>query len=257
MSDLGHDSFTLDHWLLSVCPSVEAAKSVGTRFGSFFARIGGLKDVIQDLKLDFRNPGARELVLEVYVRGIHGDLLKYGIDTAEADILTESAVETFIRQNEADDKVFSMGDCWPKALLVLAGDELAVIDWEFAGLNAPLEDVSQLAAHLYLLQQTSPPASQPAIQAFALAFHQAYRAQAPDQWYKTQHRVNAWGRFARVVVSSIVHVEWFDEDKVKREVEMKRLGKKGAELIRDAEQKAKEEVSAGLSLFETVFAGLQ
>ncbi|KAG9124170.1 hypothetical protein FRC07_012595 [Ceratobasidium sp. 392] len=258
MSDLGHDSFTLDHWLVSVsCPSIEAATAAGTRFGSFFARLGGLKDAIPNLQLDFTNLGARELVMEVYVRGVRGDLAKCGIDSAEAKVLTDSAVETFVRQCETDDKVFSLGDCWTKSLLVLAGEGLAVIDWEFAGMNAPLEDVSQLAACLYIFHQTSPSESQPAIKAFALAFYRTYHAQAPDRWYETEHRVNAWGLFGRVIVNSIVEADWFDGDEMKREDGMKRLGKKGAEFMRDAEQKAKEEVSAGTSLFETVFAELQ
>ncbi|KAG8694477.1 hypothetical protein FRC09_009825 [Ceratobasidium sp. 395] len=256
MSDLGHDSFTLDHWLTSVCPSVEAATAAGTRFGSFFARLGGLKYVvIPDLQLDFTNPGARELILNVAVRAVNDNLLKCGIDPAEAEVLTQSAVDMFVRHGEWETKVFSLGDCWPKSLLVLAGDGLAVIDWEFAGMDAPLQDVSQLAAHLYLLHQTSSSASQPTIQAFSLAFYRTHHAQAPDWWYEASHRADAWRLFGREVVNNIVEVDWFDGDEVKKEEGVKRLGKKGAEFMRDAEQRA-EEGSVGAPLFEAAFAKL-
>ncbi|KAG8739391.1 hypothetical protein FRC12_016340 [Ceratobasidium sp. 428] len=197
MSDLGHDSLTLDRWLTSVCPSVEAATAV-------------------DLQLDFTNPGARELVLDVAVRAVNDNLLKCGIDPAEAAALTQAAVDMFVRQGEWDANVFSLGDCWPKSLLILAGDGLAVIDWEFAGMDAPLQDVGQLAAHLYLLYQTSSSASQPAIQAFAFAFYRTHRIQAPDWWYEASHRADAWRLFGREVVNNVVEVDWFDGDEVKK-----------------------------------------
>ncbi|KAG8681456.1 hypothetical protein FRC08_015631, partial [Ceratobasidium sp. 394] len=146
MSDLGHDSLTLDEWLVSACPSVEQAAAVGTRFGSFFAKLNGLKDA--DLgsytKPDFTNPEARQLVIDVVARGGNANLLKCGVDSAEADALTQLAVEMFTRQGEGGRKVFSSGDCWTKSLLVLSNDGLGVIDWEFAGMNAPLQDLGQL-----------------------------------------------------------------------------------------------------------------
>ncbi|KAG8763919.1 hypothetical protein FRC12_008360 [Ceratobasidium sp. 428] len=257
MSDLGHDSFMLDHWLTSICPSVEAAAVAGARFGSFFARLGGLKDAISsDLEFDFTNSDARELVLNVAFRGVYGNLLKCGIDPTEAEALTQSAVDMFIRQDEASFKVFSLGDCWPGSLLVLAGDGLAVIDWEFAGVNAPLRDIGQLAGHLYLLHETSASTSRLIIQAFALAFYRANRAQAPDEWYEISHRVDAWRLFGQEIVNNIVQMDWFDGDQVKKEEGMKVFGKKGVEFMKGAERRGSEEGSMGAPLFETVFARL-
>ncbi|KAG8747909.1 hypothetical protein FRC10_010528 [Ceratobasidium sp. 414] len=258
MSDLGHDSLALDRWLMDVCPSVEEATATGMRFGSFFARLGGLKDADLGsyLKPDFTNPGARKFVLDIVVRGVHANLLACGIDSAEADALTQVAVDAFTRQDEGDRKVFSLGDCWPKSLLVLSRGGLGVIDWEFAGMNAPLQDVGQLAAHLFLAHQTSPPASRPVIQACALGFYQAHRAQAPEWYYELSHRVDSWRLFGQEVVNNVVQAHWPDGDEAKREAEMKRLGKEGAEFMRDAERRAGEE-AAGAPLFETLFARLQ
>ena len=44
-----------------------------------------------------------------------------------------------------------MGDLWPPSVLV-AGDKLRIIDWEFAHFGFPFQDSAHLFAHLYMLE---------------------------------------------------------------------------------------------------------
>lgn len=145
MTDLGPNSVTLDQWLFTE-PNLELAAAVGARFGSYFARLDGVRDF--DPKMDLTNPVTREVLLDMVVRTVGSNLVKCGVDATEADVLTEACMEMFVRHgNEgAERKVFGLGDTWPRSLLVLEqnGDELAVIDWEFAGMIEPLEDIAQL-----------------------------------------------------------------------------------------------------------------
>ncbi|KAG8681455.1 hypothetical protein FRC08_015630 [Ceratobasidium sp. 394] len=124
-------------------------------------------------------------------------------------------------------------------------------------MNSPLQDLGQLAAHLYLLHQTSAPAYRSSIQACALALYRAHHAQAPEWYYELSHRIDSWRLFGQEIVNSVVGGYWFDGDDVKREVGTKRLGKQGAEFMRDAEQRAGEEDAAGTPLFERLFVSLQ
>ena len=45
-----------------------------------------------------------------------------------------------------------MGDLWPASVLV-TGEDLGLIDWEFAHYGRPLQDVAHLAAHLWMHEQ--------------------------------------------------------------------------------------------------------
>ena len=47
-----------------------------------------------------------------------------------------------------------MGDLWPRSVLV-GDDALGVIDWEFAHFGRPLQDVAHMAAHLWLIADST------------------------------------------------------------------------------------------------------
>ncbi|QRV91265.1 phosphotransferase enzyme family protein [Ceratobasidium sp. AG-Ba] len=257
MSDLGTSSLGVNQWLLSPNIRVEDAKSAGERFGSFFAHLGELNPGL--FNLDFENPSARNLVLDVAVRAVHGDLLKCGIDPNVADDLTRSAIESFELQTKYEEELaFSLGDCWPPSLLVLdeRGSGLAVIDWEFAGMNFPLQDIAQLTAHLYLLHQSSRSSYQAVIKAFALSLFQAHYASAAPRHYGLLQRTNAWKLLGREIVINAVEGEWFGEHEERKQSEVRRIGRVGAGLMKDAMEIARDGFVANAPPFESFFSQL-
>ncbi|QRV91264.1 phosphotransferase enzyme family protein [Ceratobasidium sp. AG-Ba] len=261
MSDLGSDSVTLDHWLVSPNTQIEDAQTAGTRFGSFFANLTQVDP--KPLGLDFSNPGARNLIFDVAVRGVQQNLLKCGIEANEANELARLVLESFEKMCELQREYphrcsFSLGDCWPPSFLVLdeRAEGLAVIDWEFAGMNFQMQDVGQFAAHLYLLYETSSPASRATVRAFALSFLQAHFPKSYMRHYGIVHRAYSWMLFGRELVNNVVEERWFGGDEKKRDEEMRRLGKIGAGFIKDAMELAGREFVASIPPFEPFFSKL-
>ncbi|KAF8609508.1 hypothetical protein BDV93DRAFT_540783 [Ceratobasidium sp. AG-I] len=272
MQDLG-DVPTLDQWF-HTRPPVDLAQAVGERFGMFLARLGGLGDVSgEGIERRFQNPDKDALLLEVAVRAVQGNMAWCGVDEQEVEELSDACLRTHTQVTEGGGedgmkKVFGLGDCWPRSLLVGAANvtpsephsedgtsppTLAIIDWEFAGMTQPLADISQLSAHLYLLHQTSPSHFRPPIRAFALALLRTHHTHAPAWYYTHQHCVNAWRLFGREVVNNAVEFDWFDGDEGRKETEGREMGRRGVAFMKMAKNMERQGGEGGGVLLEVVF----
>lgn len=263
MSDLG-DIPTLDQWLCSESTTKQAAENAGARFGEFLVRLSGISEhVNQDnqkslnLGTHFANPSVDLFLLSMVVHPLESNLLACGVSPATALLLAKACLEMHERQRQARAKVFGLGDCWPKSLLVEGSGEVSVIDWEFAGMLDPLTDLAQLCANLFLLYQTSPALVKPNIKAYTLAMLHAHHAycQSTSAWqYAPEYRIDAWRIFGREVVNNVVelYMDWWKGDEGRKRAEAGPLGKMGAGFLKEAEKWGMEE---GV-LFERVFEGL-
>ncbi|KAF8609509.1 hypothetical protein BDV93DRAFT_602171 [Ceratobasidium sp. AG-I] len=275
MQDLG-DALTLDQWF-HTCPSADLAQAAGERFGMFLARLGGLEDVNEDgMEERFKNPDKEVFLLRTIVRAVQGNMMRCGVDKKEAEELTEACMRVYTQAEEGarqggGRKVFGLGDCWPRSLLVGATNTipneyesqdrassptLAVVDWEFAGMIQPFADIAQLSAHLYIQHQTSPSHFQPLIQAFTLALLRTHHAHTPERCYAHQHYANAWRVFGTDVVNNAFESDWFGGDVGRKEIEGRELGRRGVAFMRIANEMERQGGEGGGVLFEGLFNDL-
>lgn len=72
----------------------------------------------------------------------------------------------------------TMGDAWPRSILVTGEDSLGVIDWEFAHFGSHAQDVSHLLSHLWMIRAVAdrPEVSEKseAVLSFAESFVKGY-----------------------------------------------------------------------------------
>ncbi|KDQ12556.1 hypothetical protein BOTBODRAFT_176249 [Botryobasidium botryosum FD-172 SS1] len=193
LEDLGADLSSLDEWLAKV-PRIETVRSAGMRLGVFLAEVHSLPMDTAASRAAVRliqsvDSGMNELVAETAVNQISAHVKRANIRSisdSEADVLQSQVNESFLDLTLSEsEKVFCIGDLWTGSVMMGTGvgedaDSVAlgVIDWEFAGLGRPLQDIAQLLAHLHLQQIGSKeiPEVSNTVQAFITSLTTAYRA---------------------------------------------------------------------------------
>ncbi len=111
-----------------------------------------------------------------------GDLVRRaGVDDADA---LGSRAEALGERLLEPGRCLTMGDLWPPSVLVL-GDEMRLIDWEFAHFGQPMQDVAHVAAHLWMQAHRAPAeavatAATRIRQAFLAAYRTVLAEDAPN-----------------------------------------------------------------------------
>ena len=145
IEDLG-DMQTVDKWLdtgedLSITTITTTASRVGFFLADF--HLGTSPQRVEWLRVAFKNDNAKEVVFWGAIAPILRILREYHIPDAE--ILYDFLVDEFRASNQAsEEQIFCMGDLWTGSLLVGENCEIGVIDWEFATMGAPSQDIGQL-----------------------------------------------------------------------------------------------------------------
>ena len=151
---------------LSLSPeSANFFEDVGSRLGQFFAHLHSpdarRKVLEQHSQSHFEVPAIRNTVVELAIRPLSSQLNLFPdlITPEEADTLAGLVLEDFLRETPESEQSFTLGDCWPTAVLVsppsmsLQPNTVGVIDWEFASFaRGPHGDIAQFLAHLELLR---------------------------------------------------------------------------------------------------------
>ncbi|MBA3562608.1 MAG: phosphotransferase [Gammaproteobacteria bacterium] len=118
------------------------AHVLGRFIGGLHARTAGNAELSEE----FCNAAVQQTRLDLQYRAIGTFLSAAGIDAAPRIALR--AVE--LGERFAGPGVcLTMGDLWPASILV-DGERLRLIDWEFAHFGRPAQDVGHLLAHLWM-----------------------------------------------------------------------------------------------------------
>ncbi len=148
MEDMG-DAPSLDGWLIRA--EAKQAEGVGARIASFLRDLHARTTGSAALASDFDNADVQRVRSQVQYRCVRDWLHDFGHPNADA--LGASALalgEAF----EQPGRCLTMGDLWPRSVLVLPSDDLRIIDWEFVHFGRPAQDVGHLRAHLWMLAHT-------------------------------------------------------------------------------------------------------
>jgi aminoglycoside phosphotransferase (APT) family kinase protein len=146
IEDLG-ELPSVDKWLEKSHNVPESTlSSISSDLGSFLADIHSCTTPENHawLQEQFKNADAKKVVFAAAVEPILAILQDYDIPDAQS--IYEFVVDEFGREDEdLASLVFSMGDLWTGSILVADhGDRVGIIDWEFATLAPPSQDIGQL-----------------------------------------------------------------------------------------------------------------
>ena len=160
IEDLG-DLQTVDKWIesteeLSSTKITSTAVSLGLFLADF--HLCSTDGRTNSFKEQFKNEDAMDVVFSAAVEPVFGILQNYDISDAH-DLYTYVASEFNNARQDSHDHILCMGDLWTGSILV-GENKIGVIDWEFATMGTPSQDVGQLgsshappkltlAAHLY------------------------------------------------------------------------------------------------------------
>ena len=164
LEDVG-DAPSLDAWLATA--DTEAAARAGRRIGTFLRDLHEHTNGDAALASDFDNADVQRVRSSVQYNAVGDWLRDFGRPDAEA--LGKSA-RALGRTFERPGACLTMGDMWPRSVLVLPGADLRIVDWEFAHYGRPAQDVGHLRAHAWMLAHTL---GTPASLAFRKAFESA------------------------------------------------------------------------------------
>lgn len=142
MEDLGPLP-TLDDWLIHGGEPDRLAA-----LGAFVAALHGRSPAVEGLAEMARNDGVQRTRYAVQYEPAGRSLAAGGV--ADAEALGETA-RALGRRFMAPGRCLVMGDLWPRSVLV-SGEDLTVIDWEFCHWGRPAQDLGHLAAHLWMLR---------------------------------------------------------------------------------------------------------
>ena len=171
MEDMG-DAPDLGAWLRAG-GTAEEAEDRGRRLGTFIGRLHAETQGDAAWADAFNNRSMQETRHAVQYEPARDYLAAAGVDDAErlgdrAEALGERLLEP--------GRCHTMGDLWPPSVLV-AGEELRLIDWELAHYGQPAQDVAHFAAHLWMQAHRAPDAPTAArARSCRQAFLEAYRA---------------------------------------------------------------------------------
>jgi hypothetical protein len=136
----------LDAWLETATP--DEARAVGERLAGWLRALHRRTAGDADLALRFDNADVQRVRRQGQYEPVRGWLRRAG--HPQADALGESA-RALGRTFETPGRCLTMGDLWPRSVLVLAPDRLRLIDWELAHYGRAAQDVGHLRAHLWML----------------------------------------------------------------------------------------------------------
>jgi 5-methylthioribose kinase len=141
MEDVGsHEE--LGAWLRSA----NDARSVADELGRFVGRLHAVSRRHPGLAHDFDNMAVQRTRHEVQYRAVRDFAERAGLENAaEIGVRCVELGERFQRPGVC----LIMGDLWPPSVLV-AGEDVRVIDWELAHFGNPAQDLGHLAAHLWM-----------------------------------------------------------------------------------------------------------
>ncbi|KZT43968.1 hypothetical protein SISSUDRAFT_318903 [Sistotremastrum suecicum HHB10207 ss-3] len=210
IEDLGKVE-TIEDWLQK-SPTLAQCVEVGTRLGRFLVNLH-MSPLTDPERFEF--PDKNELIKAGIVDTIPDYLNK--MDIPDADLVHGIIAKSFAERTSAPARtVFSVGDLWPPSVLLNeSGSKIGIIDWEFAGLGAPLQDMAQFAAHLHLLLLTADPACAEGVRVFLKALHETYGQTSREMkapWLSPQsveqHIRAAWILHAREMINNAAEREW-------------------------------------------------
>jgi aminoglycoside phosphotransferase (APT) family kinase protein len=138
---------SVDKWLeISRNMPESVISAISSDLGSFLADIHSSTTPENHawLQEQFKNADAKAVVFAAAVEPILAILQEYDIPDAQS--IYEFLEDEFRREDdELASHVFSMGDLWTGSILVAEqGDKVGIIDWEFATLAQPSQDIGQL-----------------------------------------------------------------------------------------------------------------
>ena len=149
IEDLG-DMCTVDRWLEE---STEQSESMivdfATKLGAFLAEFH-LSTNTQNreyLRTQFRNDDIHGVIYAQVIRPVLGILQDYHISNFNEvyGIIEKGFHDTHKHPYE----ILSLGDLWPGSILISQSrNEIGVVDWEFAGLAHPSQDIGQFGSFL-------------------------------------------------------------------------------------------------------------
>jgi hypothetical protein len=147
VEDLG-ELPSVDKWLetTSLCDSI--ISSVSSDLGLFLANLHSSTTPENHTWLgeQFKNEDATDVVFSAAVEPVLAILRDYNIPDATS-IYDFLVTEFHHEHKDRESHVLNMGDLWTGSILVdPRGDKIGVIDWEFATLAAPSQDIGQLGS---------------------------------------------------------------------------------------------------------------
>lgn len=121
------------------------AQSLCVKVGSFVGRLHGATYERPAIAKDYRNLPIQETRLAVQYRPVAGWLRAEGLEEDRAREIG-ARIEAFGERLLRPGCCLLMGDLWPPSILV-DGQSVRIIDWEFAHFGNPAQDLAHLAAH--------------------------------------------------------------------------------------------------------------
>jgi hypothetical protein len=147
MEDVG-DLPHLGEWLRESDASVEIDDELGRALGRFVGRLH--RSTLDDAEIAarFDNTPIQRTRLETQYRAVGEWLEQIEVDGAEH--LGRRARDLGERLLKPG-RCLTMGDLWPRSILLdESRSALRLIDWEFAHVGRPIQDLAHLSAHLWM-----------------------------------------------------------------------------------------------------------
>jgi len=162
----------LGRWLRAETSTAGQGAAFGAAIGQFIGDLHRRTFGDETLRQNFNNITIQESRLTGQYSRVGEYLRRGGISDATALGLRALELgQEFLQPG----RCLIMGDLWPPSVLV-AADGLRVIDWEFTHFGRPAQDVSHLAAHLWMHSHRAPSAQGAAASRAALdSFLHSYR----------------------------------------------------------------------------------
>jgi 5-methylthioribose kinase len=132
-----------------------AGDQEATRLGTWLGGLHRESRHRMDLLRRFKNVAVQRTRLRIQYAAVEDTLEEADIEV-EATRLREAGRRALAlgRKLLEPGDCLIMGDLWPRSVLI-GGERIGVIDWEFCHYGRPLQDVAHLAAHLWLLADGS------------------------------------------------------------------------------------------------------
>ena len=151
IEDLGNVS-TIDKWLeMSTELSDSTIAEVGTDLGVFLADFHQSTTYLhrEFLAAQFQNDNIQKVIYSQVVQPVLDILDECNIVNAKR--IYEIIEKEFHDVQQFPEKVLNLGDLWPGSIVVAQnGTKVGVIDWEFAGLAHPCQDIGQFGSSPHL-----------------------------------------------------------------------------------------------------------
>lgn len=141
------------HDLASAVAGSPRVAAWGHALGRFIATVHATGTQTGFLVADFANRAVQQTRFDVQYAAL-GPLARTlkRPQWRELDRRARALGRAFLRPG----RCLVMGDLWPRSVLVTAGGELRVIDWEFAHHGQPAQDIGHFAAHCWMQEHTAP-----------------------------------------------------------------------------------------------------